>query len=109
MKRMFLTLDVSQLNGWLNPVTCRVKRGRAVRCGVCGPGEVGGRGVVEECVQGGGRGEMQVERVQCVGTGVAHVEHGAHVCDAGGVKAQRLVESIRTLPRVERGIYAVRG
>ena len=28
----------------------------------------------------------------------AHIEHGAHVCDAGGVKAQRLVESIRSLP-----------
>ena len=28
----------------------------------------------------------------------AHIEHGGHVCDAGGVKAQRLVESTRSLP-----------
>eukprot|EP00964_Phaeocystis_antarctica_P156839 scaffold126765_cov45-Phaeocystis_antarctica.AAC.1 len=28
----------------------------------------------------------------------AHPEHEAHVCDAGGVEAQRLVESSRILP-----------
>eukprot|EP00964_Phaeocystis_antarctica_P071425 scaffold43576_cov55-Phaeocystis_antarctica.AAC.4 len=28
----------------------------------------------------------------------AHMEHVAHVCDAGGVEAQRLVESSRPLP-----------
>jgi hypothetical protein len=28
----------------------------------------------------------------------AHAEHGAHVRDAGGVKAQQLIESIRILP-----------
>jgi hypothetical protein len=28
----------------------------------------------------------------------AHPEHVAHVCDAGGLEAQRLVESIRILP-----------
>jgi len=28
----------------------------------------------------------------------AHSKHVDHVCDAGGIKAQRLVESIRTLP-----------
>eukprot|EP00964_Phaeocystis_antarctica_P136319 scaffold100747_cov54-Phaeocystis_antarctica.AAC.1 len=28
----------------------------------------------------------------------AHIEHGGHVCDAGGVEAQRLVESSRILP-----------
>ena len=33
----------------------------------------------------------------------AHIEHVAHVCDAGGVKAQRLVESIRTLPSPKQG------
>ena len=42
--------------------------------------------------------------------GEAHVEHEAHVCDAGGVEAQRLVERRRVLPRVGRGAYgAVRG
>ena len=35
--------------------------------------------------------------------GGAHVEHVAHVCDAGGIPAQRLVEHLRDLPRVERG------
>ena len=34
----------------------------------------------------------------------AHLEHAAHVCDAGGVKAQRLVESIRILPSPKGGI-----
>jgi len=34
----------------------------------------------------------------------AYSEHSAHVCDAGGVKAQRLVESIRTLPSPKGGI-----
>eukprot|EP00964_Phaeocystis_antarctica_P082886 scaffold52065_cov42-Phaeocystis_antarctica.AAC.1 len=40
--------------------------------------------------------------------GGAHVEHGAHVRDAGGVEAQRLVEHRRALPRVERRAYGVR-
>ena len=58
-----------------------MRRGVCGACGACGTvcavcagperWVVGGRGVVEECVQGGGgRGERQVERVQCVGTGV---------------------------------------
>jgi hypothetical protein len=34
----------------------------------------------------------------------AHSEHVAHACDAGGVKAQRMVESIRTLPSPKGGI-----
>ena len=37
--------------------------------------------------------------------GRAHVEHVAHVRDAGGVEAQRLVERRRVLPRAERGAY----
>ena len=37
----------------------------------------------------------------------AHVEHLAHVCDAGRVEAQRLVERPRALPRVERRAYGV--
>ena len=32
----------------------------------------------------------------------AHSEHEGHVCDAGGVKAQRLVESICILPNPKR-------
>eukprot|EP00964_Phaeocystis_antarctica_P074482 scaffold45801_cov57-Phaeocystis_antarctica.AAC.2 len=37
--------------------------------------------------------------------GGAHAEHVAHVRDAGGVEAQRLVERRRVLPRVERRAY----
>ena len=35
----------------------------------------------------------------------AHAEHAAHVCDARGVKTQRLVERRRALPRIERRAY----
>eukprot|EP00964_Phaeocystis_antarctica_P049667 scaffold28787_cov67-Phaeocystis_antarctica.AAC.4 len=35
--------------------------------------------------------------------GEVHPEHIVHVCDAGGVEAQWLVERLRLLPRVERG------
>ena len=35
------------------------------------------------------------------GTRGAHVEHGLHVRDLGGVKAQRLIEGVRVLCRVE--------
>ena len=77
---------------------CSAGRGVRARRGV------GGRGVVEM-----GGGEMQVERVQCGHGRVAHIEHGRNVCDAGRVPAQRLVKRRRSLPRVERGIYTVRG
>jgi len=53
-----------------------------VACGVCGPAREWGQTAQAE----------------------AHIEHAAHGCDAGGVKAQRLVESIRTLPSPKGGI-----
>ena len=34
----------------------------------------------------------------------AHVEHGAHGCDAGRVKAERLVERLRSLPSRKEGV-----
>ena len=39
-------------------------------------------------------------RLKAVGQGTdgAHVEHMAHVCDAGRVEAQRVVERRRVLP-----------
>ena len=43
------------------------------------------------------------------GTGGAHPEHEAHINDAGGVEAQRLVERRRLLPRAERRAHTVRG
>ena len=53
------------------------------------------RGVRVWPSSGVGAGEAQAK---------AHIEHVAHVCDAGGVKAQRLIESIRTLPSPKGGI-----
>ena len=47
------------------------------------------RGVRVWPSSGVGAGEAQAE---------AHMEHCVHGCDAGGVKTQRLVESIRKLP-----------
>ena len=55
----------------------------------------GGRGAAQRRKQHAG--EVQTgdgER----GTGGAHVKHVLHVCDAGRVEAQRLVESLRILP-----------
>ena len=107
---MSVTLEVSKLSGWLNvDAPCQVpKRGRAhaVR-GEVWPGwrEDGGRPL-------GDRGASSVQgraRLQVGGRarGGAHIpaEHPVHVCDAGGVEAQRLVEPIHELPRVERRAY----
>jgi hypothetical protein len=101
MLRMAVTLEVSKLSGWLKACArCRVQREHPIE----------GRRVWhgEEMAQRG-KGESAAH-VACVRVwpssgvgaegagGSAHLEHGAHVCDAGGVKAQRLVESIRILP-----------
>ena len=68
-----------------------------------------GVGWWKSACRGGGAGRKAGGTRAVCGHGRCYVEHPFHVCDAGGVKAQRLVESTRTLPRVERGIYAVRG
>ena len=47
-------------------------------------------------------------RLGAKGTRGAHLEHEAHGRDAGGVKAQRLVEGRRELPS-RRGGHAMRG
>jgi len=103
MRLMSVTLEVSKLSGWLKArACCRVQRehpteGRRVWHG-------------EEMAQREGRANQQRIRRACVcgpqlgsvgaegAGGSAHLEHGAHVCDAGGVKAQRLIENIRILP-----------
>ena len=70
----------------------------------------------EVCVPGGGREGTRRQRrhmhargptqgLGAKGTRGAHPEHVAHVRDAGGVKAQRLIERRRALPRVEKGAY----
>jgi hypothetical protein len=43
------------------------------------------------------------------GTRGAHLEHGVHVRDAGGVKAQRLVEGRRALPSRREGMRCGEG
>ena len=51
------------------------------------------------------RGKGPGQGLGAKGTRGAHVEHVAHVRDLGGVKAQRLIERRRALPRVEKGAY----
>ena len=100
MLNMFVTLEVSKLSGWLNALAfCRVsKEGRAMR------GEVQ-TGRPEVAGDRGARSVQERARPQ-IGSraqGGAHFEHEAHVCDAGGFEAQRLVERPRPLPSRKRG------
>eukprot|EP00964_Phaeocystis_antarctica_P119843 scaffold83602_cov48-Phaeocystis_antarctica.AAC.2 len=67
-----------------------------------GAGLEAGGGGRSRCKQGAGRDRLQIGgRAR----GRAHPEHGVHVCDAGGVEAQRLVERLRLLPSVARRAY----
>ena len=78
----------------------RVER-RACDAGRDAAREAGGRGAAGDR---GARGVQGRARLQ-IGSrarGGAHEEHVAHVRDAGGIEAQRLVERRRVLPRVER-------
>ena len=93
MSFMVVTLDVSKLSVWLNAgAFCREsKEGYAVR------GEVYG--------SGGSRRWTTAAQIGGRARGGAHRKHGAHVCDARGVEAQRLIERRRALPRVDRRAY----
>ena len=106
MLTMVVTLEVSQLSGWLNLVAlCRVEK-RACDAGRGAGREVGGReAVAAQASMHGGRPEPCREGQ---GTRGAHVEHVFHVRDLGGVKAQRLVEGRRVLPSRKEG-HAMRG
>jgi hypothetical protein len=70
----------------------------------------GGRGACREAgerVLGGSDGmhaRGPTQGLGAKGTRRAHVEHVAHVCDAGGVEAQRLVEGRRVLPSRREGM-----
>ena len=77
--------------------------GRSAYGGVQGAG----RGRREAAGNGGARSVQERDRLQIGGRarGGTHCEHVAHVCDAGGVEAKRLVERRRELPRVERRAY----
>ena len=83
---------------------CRKEsRKESIRCGA-------------RCGAGGGRRQVTAAHAMCltlqIGSGqrgAAHPEHVAKVCDAGDIEAERLIERIRVLPRVERGAYGARG
>eukprot|EP00964_Phaeocystis_antarctica_P027055 scaffold15231_cov60-Phaeocystis_antarctica.AAC.3 len=104
---MSVTVEVSKLSGWLNAdAYCRESKEGHMRCGARYI-LVGGQQAVDDR---GARSVQERARLQIGGRarGGAHGEHVAHVRDAGGVEAQRLVER-RALPRVERRAHAVRG
>ena len=106
MSYMSLTLEVSKLSGWLKAdADCRVE-GRACDAGGerCGSREVGGPGVVAAHKRRHARGIGPTHGLGAKGTRGAHREHVAHVCDAGGVEAQRLVEGRRGLPSRREGM-----
>ena len=102
MERMFVTLDVSKVSGWLNAnMNCRVEMGN-----ICDAG----RGAGREAAQSGGgasgvpHGEGSDLRLWGQGTRGAHHEHAFHVRDVGRVEAQRLVEHGRALPSRKEGM-----
>jgi len=93
---MSVTLEVSKLSGWLKAsANCRAQRGHTTEVNAWH-----GR------YHTYGRANQQRTRRACgpqLGSGQkaqaeAHIEHVAYVYDAGGFKAQRLVESNCTLP-----------
>jgi len=110
MPCMVVTLEVSKLSGWLKAdARCRVEgRGHAMRGGEVRAGRregLGcGGGTQAACTCGCG----PTQGLGAKGTRGAHPEHAVHGRDAGGVKAQRLVEGRRALP-IRRGGHAMRG
>eukprot|EP00964_Phaeocystis_antarctica_P045222 scaffold26021_cov41-Phaeocystis_antarctica.AAC.1 len=100
---MSVTLEVSKLSGWLNAdARCREsKGGHTMRGEVLWPGGGSQRATAVHAACGRGLDCSFGSRAR----GGAHVEHGVHARDAGGVEAQRLVERRRVLPRVARGAY----
>ena len=103
MRCMVVTLEVSQLSGWLNPPYCPAesKGGRAMREEVYRP--VGVR-----ALSGGDAVDVHAGRARLKaggqGTGGAHVEHEGHVRDLGRVEVERLVELRRALPSRKEGM-----
>ena len=98
MYSMVVTLEVSKLSGWLNACAfCRVQKGGRLRGRQAGQ-ETGGRGggSISDAQRGPDWG------VGGTGRRGAHMKHVPHVWDVGRVEAQRLVERIRALPRVQR-------
>ena len=102
---MVVTLEVSRLSGRLNAVAaCRESKGGHTVWGEVWAGR-------RETVGDGGLSSVQGRdrlQIRSRARGEAHVEHEAHVCDAGGVEAQRLVEIKRVLPSAARRAYDAR-
>jgi hypothetical protein len=95
MPLMSVTLEVSKLSGWLKALApCRVQRGHPMEGNACGTEMWHSRRKGESAAWVFGPARECGQKAQAE----AHIEHAAHGCDAGGVKAQRLVESIRVLP-----------
>ena len=101
----FVTLEVSKLSGWLNAdAPCRVAR-RAYDAERGADWEAG-----EAWAGGSARAACTARGPGCEGWGGlqgmrgAHPEHVAHVRDAGGVEAERLVERRRALPSRKEGV-----
>eukprot|EP00964_Phaeocystis_antarctica_P055341 scaffold32558_cov60-Phaeocystis_antarctica.AAC.3 len=67
----------------------------------------GGRGGGRQRKQRAGR--TQLRRLLAGHARGAHSEHGTHVCDAGRVEAQRLVEHLRVLPSRKGSMGRERG
>jgi hypothetical protein len=105
MLYMAVTLEVSQLSGWLKADACCRVEGRACDAGGRGASrEGGGPGVVVAHKRHArGKGPAQ-QGLGAKGTRGAHSEHVLHVLDAGGVPAQRLVEGRRALPSRREGM-----
>jgi hypothetical protein len=94
---MSVTLEVSKLSRWLKA---------AAACGIQGASDRGKRVAHGD----GTEGRASQQRTRCVcacgpawewgqkAQAAAHNEHVAHARDAGGIEAQRLVESSRSLP-----------
>ena len=90
MKLMSVTLDVSRVSGWLNSgAPCRAEM-RAYEAGR-GAGLEAGEGVERE------HGRPIAQTVCTRHAGRAHPKHRAHVRDAGRIETQRLVERLCTL------------
>ena len=105
---MFVTLDVSNVSGWLKPDAAW----RGLKEGAHGSGRAARVGKREAAGDRGARSVKGRAQLQIVGHGArgkAHQEHPAHVRDAGRGEAERLVELMRVLPRVARGGHTVRG
>ena len=78
--------------------------GHAMRGGRSGSREAGGPGVWWRHDKRHARGKGPTQGLGAKGTRGAHSEHVAHVRDAGGVEAQRLVEGRRVLPSRGEGM-----